>query len=527
MRERRKSMTDIRKPFLKSFTVKELMQFVDYYIEHKEVFHVPGHPWEVCDLLVRFLGFGYSKLWSPEETSILIENFPRLGPQKTSELLLLRTAFDCKEKADTMGLHTNVRQYHRGDGWSSSEIEILSKYYPSISAKVMALLPGRTESACVSMAQKVGISAPNAESWSEEEIEILKTHYPEMGIQVRTFLPGRSALSIQSMARKAEISAPVRKWTDEEDRILRAQYPQMGPSVASLFHGRRSEEACHQRALSLWILPSIKEIRWSESELSILKEHYPQMGRKVCELLPGRAERACTQMAAKLGLTASKKTFTRGKKWSEEEIKILKESYPKLGSAVHKLLPNRSDAACAAMAYKLGIPPVRPRKCVKWTADEIGILKSNYCKLGKAVVDLLPGRTVSTCQKKASDLGLTDQNAFWSDEEDAVMRAYYPKEGYGVLQRLPGRNEASCLQRALKLGLCRLKATDSVSDAEPQPVHEISSAENDPRQEDRIEEDPQNSEECASMAGKISQLAQEEDPAQEETATMQFKIMQM
>ena len=135
----------------------------------------------------------------------------------------------------------------------------------------MALLPGRTESACVSMAQKVGISAPNAESWSEEEIEILKTHYPEMGIQVRTFLPGRSALSIQSMARKAEISAPVRKWTDEEDRILRAQYPQMGPSVASLFHGRRSEEACHQRALSLWILPSIKEIRWSESELSILK----------------------------------------------------------------------------------------------------------------------------------------------------------------------------------------------------------------------------------------------------------------
>ena len=296
-----------------------------------EVLYVPGHPWEVCDLLARFLGFGYSKLWSLEETSILIENFPRLGPQKTSEPLLLRTAFDRREKADTMGLRTNVRQYHRGDGWGSSEIEILSKYYPSISAKVMVLLPGRTESACVSMAQKVEISAPNAESWSEEEIKLLKTHYPEMGIQVRTFLPGRSALSIQSMARKAEISAPVRKWT-------------------------------------------------------------------------------------------------------EEEIKILKESYPKLGSAVHKLLPNRSDAACAAMAYKLGIPPVRLRKCVKWTADEMGILKSNYCKLGKAVVDLLPGRTVSTCQKKASDLGLTDQNAFWSDEEDAVMRAYYPKEGYGVLQ---------------------------------------------------------------------------------------------
>ena len=44
-------MTDFRKPFLKSFTVKELMWFIDYYIEHKEMLHVPGHPWEVCDLV--------------------------------------------------------------------------------------------------------------------------------------------------------------------------------------------------------------------------------------------------------------------------------------------------------------------------------------------------------------------------------------------------------------------------------------------------------------------------------------------
>lgn len=63
-------MTDIRKPFLKSFTVNELMKFIDHYLEHKEILHMPGHPWEICDLLARFLGFGYSKLWSPEETEI-------------------------------------------------------------------------------------------------------------------------------------------------------------------------------------------------------------------------------------------------------------------------------------------------------------------------------------------------------------------------------------------------------------------------------------------------------------------------
>lgn len=145
-------MTDIRKPFLQSFTINELMKFIDHYLEHKEILHIPGHPWEMCDLVARFLGFGYSKLWSPEETEILIKNFPSLGAEKTSELLLLRTAFDCKQKADLLGLRTNVRQYQREDSWTPLEIEILSKYYPVISAKVMVLLPGRTENACVNMA---------------------------------------------------------------------------------------------------------------------------------------------------------------------------------------------------------------------------------------------------------------------------------------------------------------------------------------------------------------------------------------
>ena len=103
------STMDIRKPFLKSFTVKELMQFIDYYIEHKEMLHVPGHPWEVCDLVARFLGLGYSRQWAEDETAVLVENYPPLGAEKTSELLLMRTAYDCKEKADRLGLYTNVK----------------------------------------------------------------------------------------------------------------------------------------------------------------------------------------------------------------------------------------------------------------------------------------------------------------------------------------------------------------------------------------------------------------------------------
>ena len=48
------AMSDFRKPFLKSFTIKELMQFIDHYVEHKEIPQIPVHLWEVCDLLARF-----------------------------------------------------------------------------------------------------------------------------------------------------------------------------------------------------------------------------------------------------------------------------------------------------------------------------------------------------------------------------------------------------------------------------------------------------------------------------------------
>ena len=184
--------------------------------------------------------------------------------------------------------------------------------------------------------------------------------------------------SIRAMAQKNEILILSEKWPDKEERIIRAQYPQMGPSVASLFHGRRSEEACRKRALSLSIASSLEKVKWSVRELEILQENYPQTGKKAADLLLGGAGKSCKDMAARLGLVKDQKVFTSRAEWSEDEIKILTESYPKLGSAVHEFLLNRTDTSCVAMAHKLGISFEQAKDIVKWTPEEIGILKSNY-----------------------------------------------------------------------------------------------------------------------------------------------------
>ena len=459
-------MVDIRKPFLKSFTVKELIQFVDYYMEHGEMFHVPGRLWEECDLVARFLGFGYSRQWTPDETAALVEHYAQLGAEKTSGLLLMRTAFDCKLKADKLGLRTNVKssRKRRGPAWAIYEMDILSKYYPILGLKTMALLPGRTDPSCAGMAQKLGICEQSAEPWSERELEVLKNNYPEMGKNVSILLPGRSEYAIQARALKHGIPAPAKAWTPEEDEIIKTHYPQMGPSVASLFQGRRTESACLTRAHFLSVRASTKEPKWSECELEILKKNYPSMGGNVQELLPGRTETACRVMAQRLELTTAHRKPSIGKRWTDEEIEILKEIYPKAGTAgVQKLLPHRSPAACETMANKLGVS----FKPDKWTAGEIEILKNNYHKLGKKVVELLPGRTTVSCQVRAAIMGLSIEGHYWSSEEDKILRIYYPREGKAVSQRLPYRSESACATRANSLGIKVIKSTD---DYMPQTV---------------------------------------------------------
>ena len=456
-------MTDIRKPFLKSFTVKELMQFIDYYIENKEMLHVPGHPWEVCDLVARFLGFGYSRQWAEDETAILIENYPSLGAEKTSELLLMRTAYDCKEKADRLGLYTNVKsdRKNRRARWAVSELNILTKYYPIIGPKAIVLLPGRTETACCGMAIKIGIARPSTGFWSESELNILKDHYPKMGSEVSSLLPFRSVAGITYMALKMGIPGPERGWTADDDEIMRAQYPHMGSSVALLLDGRHTETACIKRAQILGLSRPAEECVWSENELEILREHYPQLGRRTAKLLPGRTETACCDMAYKLGLTRKGRAFPGRTPWTEDEIRILRDVYPKSGvSGVQKLLPNRSSLACSKMAIQLGLTAKRSKEQIKWSDAEIEILKSHYPDMGKDVTRLLPGRTAATCCRIASELGLSIRGHYWSEEEDAILREYYPREGKKVSQRLPNRGETSCDSRARRLGLCRMKSMD-------------------------------------------------------------------
>lgn len=230
-------------------------------------------------------------------------------------------------------------------------------------------------------------------------------------------------------------------------------------------------------------------------------------------------------MAARLRIAAAARTHSANKKWTNEEIKILKEFYPKVGAdGVHKLLPHRSEDACCVMAARYGVRAYH----AKWSDEEIMILKNNYREMGKGVAKLLPGRTVMTCQAKAAAMGLTSKEFYWSAEEDAVLRTYYSKEGKTVSRRFPNRSQSSCIARASKLGLCRIKSTDAaVPPTEKPPDDNRSSVKLSPDAEDTAGKQTMEESTALTQIGTPQTGDGIDKEQQEEPSSMQFGSMHM
>lgn len=85
---------------------------------------------------------------------------------------------------------------------------------------------------------------------------------------------------------------------------------------------------------------------WREEELQILKDHYPIIGTGVLELLPGRTVDAVRIIAGRLRLRKSRNSTGGGRPWSDEEWRLLEE-YMHLSIAEQQatLFPYRTKIA--------------------------------------------------------------------------------------------------------------------------------------------------------------------------------------
>jgi hypothetical protein len=141
-----------------------------------------------------------------------------------------------------------------------------------------------------------------------------------------------------------------------------------------------------------------------------------------------------------------------GKKWEEQEISIIRESYELCGpKRLKELLPYRTYKSIECMANRLGLS--KPDRA--WSESELLLLKERYpVSTPREIQALLPQRTNQTITHMANKLGILREDYRWSDEEDAVLRKCYNnmvvKE---IMKLLPNRTSDGIKLRARKLGL--------------------------------------------------------------------------
>ena len=151
---------------------------------------------------------------------------------------------------------------------------------------------------------------------------------------------------------------------------------------------------------------------------------------------------------------------TKNKKWTDDEVSILKENYTtKDFDELLTLLPNRTYSAIRTKAEKLGI-----KKRLYWTEDEIKCLEENYSKLPvDDICKLIPNRSRKTIIMKASELCIKNDIFFTEDEINYILENWGNMSDEKIGCAL-NRNPGGIQNKRLQLGLSRYDIRESSYD---------------------------------------------------------------
>lgn len=261
----------------------------------------------------------------------------------------------------------------------------------------------------------------------------------------------RSVSSVRTRAKKIGVQRDWKRkeyFTEDEKEIIRKYYITERDDIIKRlpFHTAEGIRLCAVRI-------GLHTKKWTDEEIDILKKYY-SIDLKLCvELIqqvnPRRNLGNITSKANALGLV-------RINYWSKEEDEIILKYYAIEGcDFVYKLLgEKRNKPSIMTRASRLGV-----KQQPLWTQEELKLLIQFYPDEGQDIIKRLPNKNASQIASKAqalkikSNSSLCPRNNKWAPEEDEIIREFYPYEGKLCASRLKQRNEKAVQQRASLLGV--------------------------------------------------------------------------
>lgn len=151
--------------------------------------------------------------------------------------------------------------------------------------------------------------------WTDEDMEKLRRLYPTMGARKLEPILGRSRLAIRATARLHGIRvlsrvAQPKDWSPEEVAIMHEHYPNKPCAEMLAMLPRRNKEAIKAKACDLGLKKKLEPKPkhtprprwWSDEEEAILKNHFRDGYELLQKLLPKRSKAAIKQKIIEMNL---------------------------------------------------------------------------------------------------------------------------------------------------------------------------------------------------------------------------------
>lgn len=403
-------------------------------------------PWRTRGAIFRMmdkLGIVRGKKWNVKELRILEQYYPAEGIA-VADRLPGRTRYAVRSMATQRGIKY-IESGSIQQKWTPTEWRLLSEHSQQPLVDLAALFPERTHTSVrkaldrmrkgqvtikehVSQKKKIHKRPENLTqtdnvkisencnnrclAWTAQDLAFVRAHYGVMKTSELAEKLGRSVASIRitggrlargkagsNIKTSEEYRNHRTSWTVQELRFVETHYGVMKTVEVAKTLGRTAVSV-RLAAQSLGCCKAAST-PWTDAEEDIIRQEYAQgtSMSKIMELLPGRTRNAIVFRAEKMELI-------NPVIWSKEELRVLIQYYPAMGTGVAKMLSGRTRAAVKSMAYNMNIAFQGDEKSSlrMWSEQEWLLLdKNNHMPLVELAA-LFPGRSLTSVRQALTRL---------------------------------------------------------------------------------------------------------------------------
>ena len=304
--------------------------------------------------------------------------------------------------------------------WTTEEDEYIKKNFGNKSFTEMAKYLGCAIVTLQNRTKKLGLTLEKktVRRWTEEEIELLKIMAPKYLNKTIARKLNRSVDGLNQKAKQLGIKLIKKRpiWKKWKVKFLKEN---INLSIAQI-----------QKELDVnyyQITEKLDELGieydnhfWSEEELNILTELSNKVYIRELAKILNRTEGAITSKARKMGLDY----ITLKKVYKAEELQYIKNNWGMISVSDMARNLGVSQIMIQAQADKMNLPKLGQNPYKKWTEENLKKLREFASK--KSITELAKyfnttNEAIITVAYK-NGIGLNDDKIHWTDEDNALLR---------------------------------------------------------------------------------------------------------